>query len=89
MFYIIYISECDEDLTESEVCGVTRCGKIGEKDYGSCPSGLCCDKNGYCGTTSEFCNLSKGCQLKYGKCQKHSRKCYVKKGHSHRKQKHN
>jgi len=80
---------CEEDLTKSEECGVIRCGKIGKKKYGSCPSGLCCSKNGYCGTTSEFCNLSKGCQSKYGKCHKKSKKYYVKKGNSHHKDKHN
>jgi len=40
----------------------TRCGS----SYGNCPSGQCCSRKGYCGTTSAFCNA--GCQIGYGNC---------------------
>jgi len=47
-----------------KVSKVSRCGDA----YGSCPSGQCCSKKGYCGTTSSYCSLAQGCQTKYGKC---------------------
>jgi len=43
---------------------IFRCGK----DYGNCPGGQCCSKKGYCGTNSNFCSPSLGCQSNYGKC---------------------
>jgi len=42
-----------------------RCGS----GYGKCPAGECCSKWGYCGTTSEYCSNSQGCQLAYGDCK--------------------
>ncbi|ORX42973.1 glycoside hydrolase/deacetylase [Piromyces finnis] len=39
-----------------------KCGS----GYGSCPSGQCCSKYGYCGTSSAYCDA--GCQSSYGKC---------------------
>jgi len=39
-----------------------RCGV----DYGSCPSGQCCSKYGYCGTGKSYCEA--GCQSEYGQC---------------------
>lgn len=42
-----------------------RCGS----GYGKCPAGECCSKWGYCGTTSEYCSNSQGCQLAYGDCR--------------------
>jgi len=42
-----------------------RCGS----GYGNCPAGECCSKWGYCGTTSEYCSNSQGCQLAYGDCR--------------------
>eukprot|EP00833_Pecoramyces_ruminatium_P004969 jgi/Orpsp1_1/1179001/evm.model.c7180000067530.1 len=40
-------------------------GKCGF-DYGRCPSGKCCSKYGYCGTSSAYCG--KGCQSEFGQC---------------------
>ncbi|ORX55837.1 hypothetical protein BCR36DRAFT_581007 [Piromyces finnis] len=40
-------------------------GRCGE-DFGRCPSGECCNSNGYCGTGSEYCSI--GCQNQYGEC---------------------
>jgi len=42
-------------------------GKCG-KGYGKCPSGQCCSKYGWCGTSTDYCALSKGCQSEFGKC---------------------
>jgi len=42
-----------------------RCGS----GFGKCPAGQCCSKWGYCGTTSEYCSNSQGCQLAYGDCK--------------------
>jgi len=42
-----------------------RCGG----EYGRCPAGQCCSKNGYCGTSSLFCAPSQGCQSAYGDCK--------------------
>jgi len=42
-------------------------GKCGKKD-GKCPEGKCCSKYGWCGTTSEYCDVSNGCQSEFGKC---------------------
>jgi len=42
-----------------------RCGP----NYGKCPSGQCCNKNGKCGTKATFCSKQNGCQPKYGKCK--------------------
>jgi len=39
---------------------------------GSCPKGECCSKYGWCGTTSKYCSIEKGCQEKYGVCDKSS-----------------
>jgi len=46
-------------------------GRCGE-DYGSCPFNQCCSKNGYCGTSSDYC--STGCNSKYGMCESQNKK---------------
>jgi Predicted xylanase/chitin deacetylase len=48
--------------TSTKVSSSDRCGK----NYGSCASGKCCSKYGYCGTSSEYCGS--GCQSEFGKC---------------------
>jgi len=65
--YIIYIRYCSGDnmYMGNEKC-IFRCGP----GIGKCQDGQCCSKKGYCGTTSEFCSLSLGCQSSYGKCEK-------------------
>ena len=45
---------------------VSTNGKCGKTD-GVCPSGECCSKYGYCGTTSKHCRA--GCQSEFGKCK--------------------
>jgi len=42
-----------------------KCGP----EYGECPAGQCCSKKGYCGTTTDFCSPSNGCQSEYGDCR--------------------
>ncbi|OUM66064.1 carbohydrate-binding module family 18 protein [Piromyces sp. E2] len=42
-----------------------RCGS----KYGMCDPGECCSSYGYCGLSDEHCNVSKGCQSKYGECK--------------------
>jgi hypothetical protein len=48
-------------------------GSCGPKNGGlTCAGGafdsMCCSSSGYCGTTSEHCSSSSGCQKGYGKC---------------------
>ncbi|KAI8799981.1 hypothetical protein BJ742DRAFT_843320 [Cladochytrium replicatum] len=42
-----------------------QCGSISGKAV-ACPTGQCCSKYGYCGTTSEYCGS--GCQSAFGSC---------------------
>jgi len=49
-----------EEKEDSRDCG----SDVGKK----CSSGKCCSKYGYCGTSSEYCEVSKGCQATYGDC---------------------
>jgi len=41
-----------------------RCGS----EYGKCPNNLCCSKYGWCNSSSDHCDINKGCQPKYGIC---------------------
>jgi peptidoglycan/xylan/chitin deacetylase (PgdA/CDA1 family) len=41
------------------MCGPTNGGEV-------CDSGLCCSQNGYCGNTTDYCDV--GCQSAYGSC---------------------
>jgi len=42
-------------------------GKCGP-GIGSCSSGYCCSKYGWCGKSSNYCAISEGCQSTYGLC---------------------
>jgi len=59
----IYFRICDEDNMKDKKC-IFKCGK----NYGQCPEGQCCSKKDYCGTNSQFCSPSQGCQSSFGKC---------------------
>jgi len=48
--------------------GIPTTSKKCGSSVGSCPGNYCCSKYGYCGTTNDHCNVSKGCQTKYGLC---------------------
>ncbi|ORX87880.1 hypothetical protein BCR32DRAFT_324232 [Anaeromyces robustus] len=39
---------------------------------GSCSEGYCCSKYGWCGKTQDHCDISKGCQEKFGICQSYN-----------------
>jgi len=62
-------SKCTEDSTKENKCSTARCGKISESETLQCPSGQCCNSEGYCGTSENYCYSSKGCQPLYGICQ--------------------
>jgi len=53
--------ECGKQLD------VTTDGQCGS-DHGVCAEGYCCSRFGWCGTTPLHCNISEGCQSKFGKC---------------------
>ncbi|KAG4093938.1 hypothetical protein H8356DRAFT_1293817 [Neocallimastix lanati (nom. inval.)] len=44
---------------------ISKDGSCGQ-DKGKCPSGQCCSKYGYCGTSSTYCGA--GCQSAFGTC---------------------
>jgi len=56
----------------STVSAVTSANGECGAGKGSCPSGTCCSKYGYCGTSSAHCGV--GCQAKYGLCSSSSKK---------------
>ncbi|KAH6574273.1 hypothetical protein BASA62_002516 [Batrachochytrium salamandrivorans] len=45
---------------------VSRDGKCGEGTDSMCEAGVCCSKNGVCGTTKDHCKA--GCQSEFGSC---------------------
>jgi len=51
-------STTDNDISENGECG---------KGKGKCPSGQCCSKYGYCGTSDKHCKS--GCQSEFGTCK--------------------
>jgi len=57
----------DIEYVENVEYRVSTNNKCNEKD-GSCPSGECCSKYGWCGSSEEHCDISKGCQPEFGKC---------------------
>jgi len=50
-------STTDNDISKNGECG---------KGKGKCPSGQCCSKYGYCGTSNRYCKS--GCQKSFGEC---------------------
>ncbi|ORX63257.1 hypothetical protein BCR32DRAFT_298491 [Anaeromyces robustus] len=53
--------------TKKPASTVSTDGKCGSKGGNKvCPSGQCCSKYGYCGTTADYCKA--GCQKSFGKC---------------------
>jgi len=51
-------------LLASSLVAAKNCGS----GIGSCPEGQCCSQYGFCGTTSEYCENTLGCQKDYGSC---------------------
>jgi len=64
----------DDSPTATRKCGPT---------YGNCPGNYCCSKDGKCGTSNDYCNVTKGCQVEYGLCYEDtddSKQCGKDKG---------
>jgi len=61
---------CEDSNMEESTNG--KCGK----DHGKCPSGQCCGKDGQCGTTEDYCSVSKNCQMGYGDCKDECEEIY-------------
>jgi len=57
--YGLCYQDDDNNKPNKKVCGAGK---------GTCASGLCCSKYGYCGTSDDYCNVRKGCQVDYGLC---------------------
>jgi len=51
------------DPAPASIPPVGSCGGIWG---GTCPTGKCCSKSGYCGTTDAYCGT--GCQVGFGTC---------------------
>lgn len=50
-----------EEYLTGGVCGPSQGNQ-------ACPSGTCCSKYGFCGSSLEHCDVSQGCQSGYGQC---------------------
>jgi len=57
-------SEDDVEETGSVVSNEGRCGE----GFGSCDDNECCSKYGWCGRTSDYCSIARGCQSAFGRC---------------------
>jgi len=53
-------------ITASPTSTDGKCGK----EYGNCSSDYCCSIYGWCGKSDDYCSVSRGCQSKFGKCNK-------------------
>ncbi|TEY46203.1 hypothetical protein BOTCAL_0320g00140 [Botryotinia calthae] len=51
-------------VSPDETCGIIGAGTQGY----SCPNGECCSNNGWCGTSSDYCSATSGCQSTFGIC---------------------
>jgi len=67
--------QCQEDSQENPRNNPTENIKVGRcgKGYGNCPTGYCCSKYGWCGQSSIYCSINKGCQSDFGQCQENSK----------------
>jgi len=63
-YFSPYSTSTKKDSTSTPISTNGHCGG---KD-GICPSGQCCSKYGYCGTSEKHCSVEKGCQSAFGKC---------------------
>lgn len=53
-------------LTSVVIAYPSAAGNCGQSN--PCPSGYCCSKWGFCGTTTEYCDPAQGCQSQFGHC---------------------
>ena len=49
-------------------CSAYQTSKECGPGLGYCHDNECCGKNGYCGTSSSYCEVDSGCQVGYGVC---------------------
>ena len=61
-----------EGESNSDVSTDGNCGE----GHGKCPSDQCCSKDGKCGTTEDYCLISKECQINYGNCKDECEQMY-------------
>jgi len=55
---------------KSSTSNISSDGKCGSSNGNKvCPSGECCSKYGYCGTSNDHCLASSGCQSGFGTCK--------------------
>jgi len=59
-----YLSDVYKTCEEENESSNGQCGE----GIGKCPSGQCCNKDGKCGSTEDFCLIRKNCQSEYGDC---------------------
>jgi len=59
------LNACQKEKENNNKVKVSTNGKCGATD-GKCPTGQCCSKYGYCGTSEKHC--STGCQSEFGQC---------------------
>lgn len=66
-------------ISPDNTCGITGSG--GSIEAYTCPTNLqCCSVNGWCGSTSDYCSVVKGCQEAYGSCNETATIAPVTKG---------
>ena len=58
----------DPDSRSVEDFEITPDGKCGPAN-GACPEGVCCSKEGECGTTDDHCLVTRGCKSLFGDCK--------------------
>jgi len=67
------------DNSNSNSNNISTNGKCGPKNGNKvCPSGKCCSKYGWCGTSDDHCKA--GCQSEFGKCTSTDGRCGPKYG---------
>ncbi|KAK3939039.1 carbohydrate-binding module family 18 protein [Diplogelasinospora grovesii] len=61
-----YAPKSGSTISIDGTCGTTGAGKAGYK----CPTtgATCCSVAGYCGNTTEHCDVNNGCQTGFGTC---------------------
>ncbi|KAG8685691.1 hypothetical protein FRC08_012968, partial [Ceratobasidium sp. 394] len=58
---------------QSNCTATAECGQYASVPGTKCPLNVCCSQYGFCGTTSEFCDSSQGCQSGCGQPSKPSK----------------
>jgi len=74
--YELCMPSSDIMCLQNKDYGYPECGKLLDvttdgqcgSGHGVCAEGYCCSRFGWCGSTPLHCNVSEGCQSKFGKC---------------------